>query len=108
MIQTITYFCRVDEVKTYFLKLVKGSPSCRKLSVQVGPAIFTVPTEQLEQHAVVTVQVVGTAEPGDPTEEDDSVGTSLDLVVHKGEKMTTDLDQLKKSLKTHPVLYIVK
>jgi len=76
----------VDEVKTYFLKLVKGSPSCRKLSVQV----------------------VGTPEPGDPTEEDDSVGESVDLVVHKGEKMTTDLDQLKKSLKTHPVLYIVK
>jgi len=76
----------LDDVKSYFTSLVLRSDKRRKLSVQV----------------------VGSSEPGEPEEDLDGKLTSFELKYHDGENFLSDPETYKKTLKTHPVIYIIK
>jgi len=76
----------LDDVKSFFTSLVLKSDKRRKLSVQV----------------------VGSSEPGEPEEDLDGKLTSFELKYHQGENFLEDPQTYKKTLKTHPIIYIVK
>jgi len=76
----------LEEVKSYFGSLVLSSDKRRKMSVQV----------------------VGSSEPGDPEEDLDGKLTSFELKYHQGDHLLEDPDTYKKTLQIYPTVYIVE
>ena len=56
----------------------------------------------------LSVQVVGSSEPGEEKDKDDNDETETVLKFHDGDNMVSHPDKWKMSLKLNPVLFITK